>query len=593
MIKEMAVKFINIRQEGEFRHSGRVYKIIIEKKSGAEVYSFYNEKGTLVSSVFTKYLSKAVGVKKAGEFERSVYGNFETYITFINYIDEIRSIPSSKLVSERKLIMDDNGYFVDQLTRKGKHLDNNSGETHTIFHTQQIQEGNIISEKVQKLTDNLKEIFSIEYTCIAQGASVKANKIKGIEYQDRESGNSDIRTIQVKTLDMLLLEGKDLEWVKKKNYRLLKTKEEFEEYLARMDKHTSEVGFDTETTGLRINMFPRTHPKRDNLVGICISLEDNEGVYIPVRHKLFENLDEDYVIESLRPYLDENSEKKKSLVTHYGSFDWKVLYSYGISLNIENDTYILQYMINNSDFRGNKKLKDLAHRELDMDMIELDELFIKTKGRKLNIDFSMLPEEPVRNYAPADADATRLLFKKKIPDLLPTMRFLYWIEIELMKYIAHMEYHGMKLDLELLVELTATAEKEKERLRQAMFKLVGREFNPNSNKEVPKIMYEDLGYPILFHTDTGAPSIGKHALKLLSNEKKDHVGKKEKLELEDLKYPLAKLLSDYKAQEKLINGFLTKMLNENTDGYIFPHFNQTGTDSGRISCSGPKCWAVA
>ena len=572
---ELAVKFISVRQEGKFKYGEKEYILEIEKKPGAEIYNFYNssegKKGILLCSVYTKYLSKAVGVKKAGEYTREVYGNYEVYLNFVNTLDKIRHTSSKDMQTDRKLIMDDLGGFVDVITRKSE----------SVFHSQSILEGNVLSEKIQELDKETgKEILLLEYNCVLQGKGVKANKVKGIDYVIRESGNSDIKSVQVKTMDMIALE-KDLTWVEGKNYRLIKTKEELEDYVERMRKLDKKevVGFDTETTGLRINRFPIDHPQRDNLVGICLSIEDHEGVYIPIRHKLFENLEENYVIEMLRPLLDSNSEEKVNLVTHYGSFDWKVMWTYGIDLNIVHDTYILQYMINNSTFRSNKKLKDLAYKELGMDMLELDDMFIKTKGRKLDINFAMLPEEPVRHYAPADADATRLLFKKKIPELLPTMRFLYWVEVELMKYLAHMEYYGFRLDLDLLVEMLAEAEKERDKKKQEMFELVGREFNVNSVKDLTQIFYEELKYPVLFFTEKGEPSTGKLALKLLGREKhKDGTPK----------YPLAGLLQEYKKQEKLINGFIKKMLNENIDGFIFPSYNQTGTDSGRISCSGPN-----
>lgn len=577
-MKHLAVKTISVMQEGVFGINNKKYILELAKNSTSELFNFYldNEgaKGVLACSVYTKYNSKTVGVKKAGEYTRELYGNYEIYINYVSTLDQGRHSSGSDMQSTRKLIMNDDGIFVDVITRTSD----------TITHKQEILEGNILGETLKILNDNNEQTHYLEYKCIKSGTGVKVKKLKGVDYVVRESGDSDIRTIPIKTMEMIALE-KDLSWLDNKDYRLLKTKEDFDEYVARLDAHKGEVGFDTETTGLRINRFPLTHPQRDNIVGICLSIADHEGVYIPLRHKLFENLDETYVIETLRPYLDTDSPKKKSLVTHYGGYDWKVMWGYGINLNIENDTYILQYMINNSQFKARKDLKSLAQKELDMDMIELDDMFIKIKGRKTDKNFSMLPEEPVRAYAPADADATRLLFYKKIPQLLPTMRFLYGIEVELMKDLAHMEYYGLRLDIDQLLVWKEEAVNEKDRLQKEMFDYVGREFNPNSTKELPEIMYNELKYPVLFYTDKGAPSTGKYALKLLSNEKNKE-GKH--------KYPLAKMLIDYKKQEKLINGFIHKMLTENIDGFIFPSYNQTGTDSGRISCSGPRQdWAAA
>lgn len=575
----MANKFINTRLEGLYKTRGKIYVVEIEKKTTAEIINFYTtkqeedklEKDMLISSIFTKYLSRAVGVKKAGEFQREVFGDFDIYINFQKTLENIRN-NKNDIEANKKLILSEKLGFVDIIERK----------TDILYHKQLFSEGNLleeIAEEYKETEDGKELIYRIEYTCKAKGREVKANKIKGIEYKIREKGNSDIRTLQIKTLDMIALE-KDLTWVRDKNYKILTTNEEFEEYLQRIHNLKDDIiGFDTETTGLNINRFPVEHPQRDTLVGICLSIEDNEGVYIPVGHKLFDNLDEEYVIERLRPYLCSDGIYKKPIVTHYGSFDWKVMWTYGIKLNITHDTYLLQYMLNNSQFKEGKSLGELARKELNMDMIDLDDMFIKVRGRKTKIDFSMLPFESVRHYAPADADATRLLYKIKQPQLPNSMEFLYWVEVELMKYLAKIEYYGIKLDIPMLVRQLEIAKSKKKELEEKIYKFVGRKFKINSTKELPQILYEELKYPALSFTDKGKPSTGVVALNLLSEER-DKNG--------NLKYELAKLLLDYRGQEKLINGFLNKMLNENIDGYIFPSYNQTGTTSGRISCSGPN-----
>lgn len=520
----------------------------------------------MVSSVYTKYNSQIVGVKKAGSFERDVFGDYELYIDFISFLDNARhtSINCSQKI-ETGTTKD--GDFYKSIEKEGD----------SFYLKQILIDGLIVSETIKEFSDG-KYVKGVDYEYKLKGNRVKVKKLKGYIYRTRDKGERDIGRIPIKTLDMLMLE-KDISRLEEKNYRVLRTKKEFDEYLKKLHECDDLVGFDTETSGLNINRFPVGHPQRDVLVGICLSIADNEGVYIPIRQKYFENLDENYVIEKLRPYIDTNGIFKKRLATHNGKFDWKVMYTYGIDLNIVHDSYILQYLLNNSEFHHSKELKVLAKQELDMDMLELDDIFIKVKGIKTNIDFSYVTYDIARLYAPADADATRLLVKKKLQELPKSMSFIYWVEIELMKYLGRTEYNGIKLDIPLLIKQAKEAEEKKAEIEQKIYDLVGRKFNINSEKELIKIMYEDFKYPILERTKTGAPSTGKRALALLK-ARKDSDG--------NPLYPLAELLSQYKAQEKLLNGFLNKMLAENVDGYIFPNYNQTGTDSGRISCNSPN-----
>lgn len=567
----MAVKFLNIRQEGVFRLKKKEYFVEVEKKSTAEVYNFYSaNKGMLLCSVYTRYNSRAVGVKEAGSFEREVYGDFSVYLNFINTLDSAVRYGDGGLVSDSRMIVDDMGYFIQVVERKGDYF----------YHKQCIKDNNVIEEYVTEI-DELSgdEIYYIELKCVKEGKSVLCKKVKGVEYKLRDSGEKVTKRYPIKTLDMLGLEY-NLDWLESKNYRILNTKEDFEEYLERLEAYDGIVGFDTETTGLKINRFPVGHPERDYLVGICLSIEDNEGVYIPIKQRYFDNLDEGYVIEKLKPYIDKKGEKKKSLGTHGGKFDFKVMYTYGVWLNIENDSYILQYMLTNGNFKlGGNGLKELALKEFGMDMIDLEDHFFPVRGKKADINFSVLPYDNVKAYAPADADATRMLIMKKLKELPASMRFLYWVEIELMKYIGRMEYYGIKLDIEKLVEQKKAAEKGLEEARQRIIDAVGHEFNVESVKELTQVLYDELGYKVFAWTDKGAPSTSKLALELLSKEV-DSEGRP--------RYPVAGLILEYRKVSQLLSGFLKKMLNENIDGYVFPLYNQAGTDSGRISCKEPN-----
>lgn len=579
------MKVVNTHLEGKFiDNKGIEYRVELKSQSTKEIINFYKNSGIgngeiLICSVFTKYLSKAVGVKKAGDIEREVFGDFSVYSEYEQIRAEAQHYDSKKLesASNRKIVDPNLGKFVEVLEKKNRDF----------YHKLVYFDGAILEEIIQNsVGENGTLSNMIEMKLVAEGKKVQAGKLKGYEYIIRDKEETSTGTVMIQSLDYIALK-KDISWMKERNYRILNDKDEFLEYCKKLEETENIVGFDTETSGLRINRFPVGHPQRDALVGICLSIERKEGVYIPIRQAKFTNLDEDFVISHLEPLLSnkKNSDgtvtkAKCNLVTHYGSFDWKVMFTYGWDLNITDDTYLLQYLIDVREANSVKKLKVMSEKILGLQMIDLEDFFPSNRGgKKANIKFSLLPYESVRHYGPTDSDMTRELYLELRPKLPSDMKFIYGIEVELMKRLSRIEYYGIKLDITQLLEMREKTFKEKEAIEKEIYSIAGEVFNINSGDQLERIMFDKLKYPSHGTTKSGKRATGKDVLEMLSRDKKKDG---------TLMYPLAERVFTYKKKEKLLNSFLDKLLRENVDGYIFPKYNQAGTQSGRISCNNPN-----
>lgn len=575
---ESWMKFLNVHLEGEFHdRNGKVYKVESFHQSTKEIVNFYQEReegeDLLVCSVYTKYLTKAEGVRKAGERIREYYGNYEVYMNYESIRNRANNGVGKEIkdVVRRKLVDSKLGKFVDVIEKKSE----------VFYHKLVMVDGNIIGEVIQKWANDGRLVEGLRLDLVKEGKQVKVNKIKGIEYVIREMSEKEkeVGIVNIRPLEYIEMQ-KNISWMKERNYRIIDTKEDLLEYVKKMEKVEDVIGFDTETTGLNINRLPFGHPKRDMLVGICLSIEDNEGVYIPIRQVKFNNLDEDFVIETLRPYLCSKSKKAKRVVTHFGAFDWKVMYGYGWDLNITDDTYILQYLIDVREANAVKKLKVMSKKILGREMIDLEDFFPTARGgKKAEIKFSLLPYESVRHYGPVDADITRELYFVLRPKLSEEMNFIYGVEINLLKRLGKVEYYGIRVDLEKTIEMRDKVLKEKEALEREIYEIAGEKFNINSSDQLERILFDKLKYPSHGVTSSGKRSTGKEVLKILADIK-DKDGKKV--------YPLAGKLLEYKEKEKLLNSFLDKILRENVDGYLFPKYNQAGTQSGRIAGNNPN-----
>jgi DNA polymerase I-like protein with 3'-5' exonuclease and polymerase domains len=570
------LKFINTKLSGNFLDKdGKEYRVDSQQMSTKDLINFYliKEDGTemLMCSVFTKYLSKAIGVKKAGEIVREVYGDYQVYTNYESLRNQAitqKNVPDGV---KRKIVDEKLNKFVDILEKKSADF----------YHKLVYSDGTIVEEIIQYRSEEGGISRSLRMELLEEGKKVQINKLKGVEYvlRDEDNKGKDLGIINIQSLDYIALK-KDITWMKERNYRIIDTEEDLLAYLAKMEETDDIVAFDTETSGLSINRLSFDHPKRDHLVGICLSIEKEEGVYIPLKQKKFNNIDEKFAIETLRPYLSSEGAKVRNIVTHYGSFDWKVMYGYGYDLHITDDTYILQYLIDVREANSVKKLKVMSEKILGLQMIDLEDFFPSIRGGKRgNIQFSLLPYESVRHYGPTDADITRELYFELRPKLPNDMRFIYGVEIDLMKRLGKVEYYGIKIDLQKTIEMTEKVKQEKLELEQQIYHLAGEVFNINSGDQLERILFDKLKYPSHGTTASGKRSTGKQVLEILSGDK-DKNGK--------ILYPLASMIFTYKKKEKLLNSFLEKILRENVEGFLFPKYNQAGTQSGRISGNNPN-----
>lgn len=179
-------------------------------------------------------------------------------------------------------------------------------------------------------------------------------------------------------------------------------------------------GLDLETTGLDSRVFNGETVCK--IVGCCLAPSDNVGYYIPLRHKVGTEHNVPWTL--WKREMNRLIAAAARAVFHNGIFDQEFLEFCGGEPVGEwddpkkwEDTLILAYL---RDTRAKQKgLKFLSKTELDMEMIELEELFPPEK-RKNGIDFSDLDPswEPVTWYGASDAVCTRRLYAKLAPKVL-------------------------------------------------------------------------------------------------------------------------------------------------------------------------------
>jgi DNA polymerase-1 len=359
--------------------------------------------------------------------------------------------------------------------------------------------------------------------------------------------------------EMLAPEQDDSE----KDYQTVLTKQDFSEWLEKI-KTATLVAVDTETTSLDY--------MRAELVGISIAVEANQAAYIPFGHDYLgapDQLSKDYVLESIKPLL-ENPEIKK--VGQNLKYDMSVLAQHGIQLQgIAFDTMLESYVLDSVATRHD--MDSLALKYLDQTTTSFTDVAGKGAAQ---ITFNQVPLEEAGPYAAEDADITLRLHDALWPQVCnhPTLEKVFTeIELPLIPVLSRIERTGAKVDDTLLFTQSQELSERLAELETQAWDLAGQEFNLASPKQLGEILFTKLEIPVLKKTAKGAPSTKEEVLQELA-----------------LEYPLPKVILEHRGLAKLKSTYTDKlptMINPATKR-IHTSYHQAGTATGRLSSSDPN-----
>ncbi len=215
-------------------------------------------------------------------------------------------------------------------------------------------------------------------------------------------------------------------------------------------------------------------------------------------------------------------------------------------------------------------LKDLAQTLLGKDVVKWEEVQKKGTNTKEFYEYAMNDAEWTWELSEV------LRVQMQTQDLVKVFRD---IEMPFLKVLARMEMNGVLVDLKKVNE-TAT------KLRETIFKL-NTDLHQALNQKF-QIQYGlDGTMNIVSDINFNSPVQIKKLLAGLGFT----VESTDKQELQKLygKHPFIDLLLRYKAAQKLLTAFfepLPTMVDK--DGRVRPHYHDTGTVTGRLSCSQPN-----
>ncbi len=341
-----------------------------------------------------------------------------------------------------------------------------------------------------------------------------------------------------------------------RDYRIVRTLEALDELVAELSRAKS-FAIDLETTS--------KEAMRAELVGIALSMTPGMAYYLPIGHRVGEQLPLGQVLERLKPVLKAPEIAK---IAHNGNYDMIVLAEHGVELeNLSFDTMIAAHLLGEKTL----SLKALAFSRLGMEMTPISALIGSGSRQALMADVGI---DSAAEYACADADMTGRLRELLEPELREKGLWSLFAQVEmpLVPVLVWMERNGVAIDADFLREMSHSLGRRMAELEAEVYNWVGHKFNINSPQQLGRVLFEELKLPRARKTKSGYST--------------------DAAVLEGLKgtHPVVEQLLEYRQLMKVKSTYvdvLPTLINPKT-GRVHTSFSQTSTATGRLSSSDPN-----
>ena len=243
--------------------------------------------------------------------------------------------------------------------------------------------------------------------------------------------------------------------------------------------------------------------------------------------------------------------------------------------NLNFDIEVAAYLLNPT--ASKYPIKTLAMDYLSLDMDEYINSLGIQKNENVQINLFDVPEEKEdsKKYENAflvySIKELESILKNKLEEL-NQLQLFNEIEMPLVKVLAKMQYEGMYVDKEELIQFGKTLKEQLEILTKEIYELAGEEFNINSTQQLGNILFEKLKLTSSKKTKKGY-STDVDALEKIRRE-----------------HPIVEKILEYRGLMKLNSTYVEGILpyiNEKTKR-IHSYFHQTVTATGRISSTEPN-----
>ena len=288
--------------------------------------------------------------------------------------------------------------------------------------------------------------------------------------------------------------------------------------------------------------------------------------YIPIGHHIENQLDINFVLDSLKPVFENENIKK---ITYDAKTEHNFLHSLGIDTKgIIFDVLLASYV------------KDPSRTHLlEVQAIEniehvMNEIAPYSKSAKTNVSIINASIENALDYV-SDTLVTIIELTKFWLQHLDEKELvlLYKMDVPLSVILAKMEYSGVSVNVNYLKDLSRSLGDTIRSVEFQIYKIAGEAFNISSPKQVADVLFDKLAIKPLKKRSKNKFSTNAEVLSELAEE-----------------HEIAKLILEYRKFAKLKSTYtdaLPKLIDP-VDNRIHTTYNMTITATGRLSSSNPN-----
>jgi DNA polymerase-1 len=323
-----------------------------------------------------------------------------------------------------------------------------------------------------------------------------------------------------------------------------------------------EVGIEIATT--------EPSPTRGALIGFALAGKNGRARYVPLQHRFVgapKQATAAELKEALAPLLAASGPR-------FAAHDLKrtdvALAQFDVQLpRYGSDASLASYLL---DPESRHDRVSLSQRELGLVTGELEDLGKPARGKRVPLD--ELPIEPVASWACENADhALRLSAQLSEKLDMHSLNQLYReMELPLAQQLSRLELNGILIDTDVLGGLGRECDSEINRLEQEAHRVAGREFNPNSPRQLETLLFDELGLKPLKRTKTSR-STDAETLESLSD-----------------KHELPRVILELRQISKLKGTYIDALpaLRNPKTGRVHSSWEQAVAATGRLSSTDPN-----
>ena len=302
---------------------------------------------------------------------------------------------------------------------------------------------------------------------------------------------------------------------------------------------------------------------QENKVIYYYLTEEKFIIYSPKTNKCFS-------IENIQDFKDIFEDKNILKCSYKQKEEFIILWNKGIEAkNLMFDIAIAGYILNSNI--NKYTIEYLANEYINFDIAEYLSNTEETGVEQITLfDNAEKPkEDKTYIYAYAIYKLYNVLIQKM--EEAGSIDLFNKIEMPLTEVLASMQYEGIYIDKQELLDFGKELQEKIDILTQEIYELTGEEFNINSTKQLGEILFEKLKLTAKKKTKTGYST---------------DVDVLEKIKYE---HPVIEKILEYRQLQKLNSTYVEGLIPYiDETGRIHSKFHQTVTTTGRISSTDPN-----